>query len=250
MQDLKKTIQDQDKGKPKNEQLWNSKMQEAVKHAAYGKPSAEELKLVTEALIKSGKLQETKSHYTSALTDSEAIRMMQWENGIGIDCSGFVSQAFVKAHGGTHDKYKLQNPMNENLMDLKHNSKFTPVKPVDVRPGDLITLDKPAPNDVGHTVLVREHHMADYDVLKNLPNGTSFAGANDKIHSYKVDASWGASSNGWLGGGVQTKVWLYNETTGKWAMLNQKNPGGLTVEESSMSGPYNHPMNGIYRPKP
>jgi len=48
---------------------------------------------------------------------------------------------------------------------------------------------------------------------------------------------------------VQRRIFLYNETTGKWADVTPSASGGYDVSPSSSSGPYNHPLNGIYRPK-
>jgi hypothetical protein len=215
MEDLTKKIQAYDKGKPKGEQLWNKDMQQAVLFVAMGKPSRNQVKMVTDALIKAGEFDKVKKNL-AFMSDSEAIRRMQWENGIGIDCAGYVSQAFVATHGGTNEKYGLQNVSNENLMYLKSNSHFTQVKPTEVRPGDLITLDPPKPGSVGHTALVRDHRVMDPAELKALPNSSTFAKPTDKVHAYQVSASWGAESYGDLRGGVQNRTWLFNETTGKW----------------------------------
>lgn len=247
--DLQKLMQTHDKGKPKAEQLWNKEMHEAVKFVASGKPSAAQLKMVTDALIKTGQFEEAKKKHPG-LSDAETIRMMQWDHGVGIDCAGYVSQAFVGVHGGTRGKYGLQQVNDESLMYLKGNRNFTQVKPHEIKPGDLIALDKPKPGDVGHTVLVRNHHLATNEERNSwvhLDDG--FAKRSDKIHVYEVDASWGAGASGDLAGGLQRRTWLYNETTGKWALTWPESDGSLEVRTSNMNGPYDHPMNGIYRPK-
>ena len=247
--DLQKVIQNHDKGKPKNQQLWGPKMHEAIRYVAGGKGTSEQIKMVTDALIKSGEFDKAKAKYPG-LSDSELIRKMQWDHGVGIDCAGYVSQAFVGVHGGTPGKYGLQEVNNENLMYLKGNKHFGQVKPQDIKPGDLIALDPPKKGDVGHTVLVRERRLAtpaDHNRFVHEDDG--FAKRSDKIHIYEVDASWGAGQTGNLEGGLQRKVWLYNETTGKWGEAKRDKDGDFEVRSSSTNGPYDHPMNGIYRAK-
>ena len=247
--DLQKTIQSHDKGKPKDQQLWSPKMYDAIKYVAGGKGSAEQVQMVTDALIKSGEFEKTKAKHPG-LSDSDTIRMMQWEHGVGIDCAGYVSQAFVGVHGGTPGKYGLQQVNNENLMYLKGNKNFAQVKPQEVRAGDLIALDPPKKGDVGHTVLVRDHRVATNDDRNRFVHrDDGFSKRSDKIHIYEVDASWGAGQSGNLEGGMQRRVWVYNETTGKWGETKPDKDGDLEVWTSTTNGPYDHPMNGIYRPK-
>jgi hypothetical protein len=61
----------------------------------------------------------------------------------------------------------------------------------------------------------------------------------------EVHGSWGAGQHGNLEtGGVQSRQFLYNETTGKWADVQ----GDQVVPQPL--GPYNgHPVEGIYTPK-
>jgi hypothetical protein len=248
--DLQKVIQNHDKGLSKDQQLWSSKMYEAIKMVAGGKGTSEQVKMVTDALIKSGEFEKAKKAHPG-LSDSETIRMMQWDHGVGIDCAGYVSQAFVGVHGGNNGKYGLQETNNENLMYLKGNKHFTQVKPEQIKPGDLIALDPPKNEHVGHTLLVRSHHVATKEERDHFVHtDDSFEKRSDKIHIYEVDASWGAGASGKLEGGVQRRIFIYNETTGKWGEADQPDKNGdFEVRPSTTNGPYNHPMNGIYSPK-
>lgn len=248
--DLQKLIQNHDKGLPKDQQLWNPQMYESIKMVAAGKGTSEQVKMVTDALIKSGEFDKAKKAHPG-LSDAETIRMMQWDHGVGIDCAGYVSQAFVGVHGGTNKKYGLQVTNDENLMYLKGNKHFTQVKPDQIKPGDLIALDPPKKNDVGHTVLVRSHRVATPEERNHFVHmDDGFEKRSDKIHVYEVDASWGAGASGKLEGGVQRRVFLYNETTGKWGEAGPPDKDGdFEVKSSTTNGPYDHPMNGIYRPK-
>ncbi|HET6268384.1 MAG TPA: hypothetical protein VFG11_11750, partial [Acidobacteriota bacterium] len=243
--DLTNLIQTRDK------KDWNDAMKSAVHNVANGRPTAADIKMVTDALIKSGQFEVAQKAHPG-LSDSETIRMMQWDHGVGIDCAGYVQEAFLAANGGTRADYRLDpDPMNENLSSLKGNPNFTQVKPENVKPGDLIILDPPKKNDVGHTVLVRDHHVASKNELKDLHDSGHFAKPGDVIHLYEVDASFGAGKTGDLNGGLQRKTWVYNETTGKWGQLAPypSIPPSLEMVESDRSGPYDHPMNGIFHPK-
>jgi hypothetical protein len=97
---------------------------------------------------------------------------------------------------------------------------------------------------------VRNHHLATPEERNRFVHADSgFEKRSDKIHIYEVDASWGAGQDGKLSGGLQRRIWLFNETTGKWGEANPDKDGELEVTISHTNGPYNHPMNGIYRPK-
>jgi hypothetical protein len=243
-EDLSKLIQKNDKAH------WNDRMKYAVHMVAYGRGSAQDIQMVTQSLIRSGEFDKAKKAHPG-LSDSDTIRMMQWDNGVGVDCAGYVQQAFLGVHGGSREKYGLKPRIgDENLMSLKNNPRFQQVKPTDVKPGDLIALNPPSRNDVGHTILISNHHemgKLERDVLYK--NMGSFASPTDKVHIYSGDASWSGGTDGKLSGGVQRRIILYNETTGKWADVTPAAGGGYDVEPSSADGPYNHPMNGIYRPK-
>ncbi len=241
-EDLTRLIQTGDKAH------WNDKMKHAVHMVAWGRGNAEQIQMVTQSLIRSGQFDQAKKDHPG-LSDSDTIRMMQWDHGIGIDCAGYVQQAFLGVHGGTREKYGFQKRIgDENLMYLK--GKFNEVKPANVKPGDLIALNPPDKKDVGHTILVRDHHeMGELERNALYKNLSAFAGPGDKVHIYSGDASWSGGADGDLKGGVQRRTFLYNETTGKWADATPAATGGYDVAPSNSNGPYNHPLNGIYRPK-
>ncbi|MCI0415901.1 hypothetical protein L0222_24255 [bacterium] len=220
----------------------------AIGAVAYGRATADQIKMVTDGLLKSGQFKVAKAMHPG-LSDAETIRMMQWDHGVGIDCAGYVQQAFMKVHGGGRGTFGFKTFGNEDLSSLKGNPNFTQVKPVDIKPGDLIILDPPHRGEVGHTVLVRDRHLASADELKKFQDPNSFAKSGDPVHVVQVDASWSAGEDGLLSGGVQSRIWLYNEKTGKWADVMPDGKGGFTVLTSDRNGPYNHPMNGIFRPK-
>ena len=118
-----------------------------------------------------------------------------------------------------------------------------------MQPGDLIALDAPPPETIGHTVLVRDQHEMSAAEVKANHIPKDWAGPNDKLHMVQVDGSFGAHMNGDLSGGLTHRTWIYNETSGKWAEIKPTGTGGFEFTESGQSGPYDHMMNGIFRPR-
>jgi hypothetical protein len=233
---------------------------QAVHNCAYGRCSAAELQMVTQALIDKGKLAEVRARYDAMsdvdfrgrhgsvsrpLSDENAIKLLQWDYGLGVDCAGYVQQAFLDVHGGSRQAWDFHPRMGwEDLSDLKGNPAFDrTTTPVNVVPGDLIVLAPPMRGDVGHTVLVRERAELSADDARALRGLDSFAGTADKVHRLEVHGSWGADSGNLDKGGLQTRVFLYNETSGKWADVQ----GGAVVPQTG--GPYAHELEGIYHPK-
>jgi hypothetical protein len=77
------------------------------------------------------------------------------------------------------------------------------------------------------------------------PDG--FAKPGDKVHVYEIDGSFGGGEFGDHGGLVR-KTWMYNERTSQWTEIAPDDLGNDKLQQSQTNGPYNHPMNGIYRP--
>jgi hypothetical protein len=233
----------------------------AVHRAVYGRATPEELRLVTQALIDRGKLDEVRRKYDSMpydefsgrgmvarpLDDANAIKLLQWEYGIGIDCAGYVQLAFLDVHGGTRESWGFKSIGNENLSQLKGNGAFErATTPVGAGPGDLIFLKPPPGDRVGHTVLVRGRTVLTPEQAGTLSKAhPAYAGPGDRIHVIEVHGSWGAGDRGNLDvGGLQARQFLYNEATGTWADVH----GGEVVPQPN--GPYNgHAVEGIYSPR-
>jgi hypothetical protein len=234
----------------------------AVHNAVWGRPTPAELGRVTQALIDAGKLDELRRKYDAMspaefqrahgrislpLSDQHAIQLLQWEYGLGVDCAGYVQQAFLDVHGGTRAKYEFESIGNEPLRSLQGNPAFDrATTPVDARPGDLIIM-KPQPDDPGrahHTVLVRDRHVLTPAEGGSLGNLGAFQRPGEVVHRVEVHSSWGSNNGNLEKGGVQSRVFLYNESSGKWADV----VGGTVHPQAS--GVYNgHPIEGIYHPK-
>jgi len=110
----------------KDKAHYNQAMKSAIHGVAYGRATPQQVKMVTESLIRSGQFEVEQKKYPG-LTDSETIRMMQWDNGVGIDCAGYVQQAFMAVHGSGRADFGFKEFGNEDLMSLKGNKHFAQV---------------------------------------------------------------------------------------------------------------------------
>jgi hypothetical protein len=176
----------------------------------------------------------------------EGVRAMGWDYGVGIDCAGYVQQAFMASRNETRrEVLGLKSSMgDENLAGLSGRPQFRKIDIRRARTGDLIVLDPPDGEHVGHTVIVYTHQAAESDIdlvalfpeAKNIVQGLN----SGPSHLYLVDASWGAGPGGGWWGGVQRNMWTFNETSMKWGYSGH----GLPVFADR---PYNHPLDGAYR---
>jgi len=239
----------------------------AIHMVAYGRGTPEQIKQVTQALIDKGgvaavkKMWERKgeTEFRAAfpntawpLSDADAVKLLQSSMGAGIDCAGYVQQEFLAVHGGSRADYGFQSIGEENLSSLKGNSHFKKVTPTDAKAGDLMILDPPAGENVGHTVMIQDRHVMTDAERANYPGIDRFAKPGDKVQVFVVEASFGDGGNGDPArGGVQRRTFFYNETTKQWADIRRDwdRPSAPTVHISSTSGPYDHPLNGVFRPK-
>jgi hypothetical protein len=217
----------------------------AAHKAAYGRATPAQIKLLTDVLIQKGKLDDIR-HQHPGLDEGDLVKKLQWEYGIGMDCAGYTQQAFLAVHGGSRKQYGFDPKIgNENLYDLKGNKAFKKVSPENARAGDLLILGPPPDDDAGHTVLIRDRREASFAERAAWSDPSSFASASDQVHVVEVDSSFGAGPSGALDtGGVQRRTWLYNESTKKWAAVESGR-----IVPSTDTGPYDHPMQGIYQPK-
>jgi len=233
----------------------------AVHCCAYGRCTPAQLQMVTQALIDKGKLDEVRAKYDAMdatefakwhgsaprpLSDENAIKLMQYDYGLGIDCAGYVQQAFQAVHGGSRKSWSFHERIGwERLDNLRENRNFErSTTPVNARPGDLIFLSPPKGDTIPHTVLVRGRDVLHADETRALDPDAKFAKTTDTVHRIEVHGSWGAGYGDLNRGGLQTRSFLYNETKGKWA----DGKGGVAVHQPD--GPYGgHPVESIYHPK-
>jgi hypothetical protein len=239
----------------------------AIHMVAYGRGTPEQIKVVTRALIDKGGVAAVKKMWEGKgeaefrstfpntawpLGNADAVKLLQWSTGVGVDCAGYVQQEFLAEHGGSPATYGFQSIGEENLSSLKGNRHFTQTTPADAEIGDLMILDPPAGENVGHTVMIQDHHVMTDAERTNYAGIDSFAKPGDKVQVYVVEASFGFGGNGDPArGGVQRRTFFYNETTKQWADIRRDwdKASVPTVHISSTNGPYDHPLNGIFHPK-
>jgi hypothetical protein len=209
----------------------------------------EQIAKITQALIDAGRLPPVTRSGDAAL--GARIRQMMFDHGIGIDCAGYVQQAFLFARGIGRSAAGFHPAVHEDLSGLAGRG-FARVSFEDVRPGDLFIL-KPQPSldphthYFGHTAIVRDVHDAtDGEVALLLGTGgkTATLGASGSLRAIVVDSSWGCGGDPQRGG-VQQHVWFQDKTSGQWLW---KDEDGRTLTAPA-NRPYAHPLDGIYRPR-
>ena len=206
--------------------------------ARFGRSTLPELRQMTQALIDAGKLRPGDPSDLAS-----RIRAMQWEHGIGIDCAGYVQNAFLASRGASRQKYGFNERWNENLSGLKTNPHFRSIDPPHARTGDLFTLRAASPGDVGHAVIVYARALMDAKTEAALHDDAFTAGG--PVHVLQVDSSWGAD-DGKPFGGVRRDTWFFNEATERWGFFNVRTtPPTFETGDS----PCHEPVDGVYRPK-
>jgi hypothetical protein len=141
-------------------------------------------------------------------------------------------------------------PGDENMQHLRGNNRFVKVKdPEKSEPGDVFVLAKDK-DGAGHVVIVRDRREATATERATWDDPGGFAGSGQKVQIFEVDSSYGAGSTGDLNGGVQRRIWLYNENTHRWATTVLDSAGTLKVRMAPADEVYaGHPFEGIYRLK-
>jgi hypothetical protein len=227
---------------------------EAARKAVWGRATPEEVRQLTQALISAGKLDEMRARLGRPVDDARAVRWLQTTYGIGIDCAGYVRQAFEagvarRGHGlpGTQ------------VGGLAGNPRFASIKdPRQLRPGDIIQLAAPAsarPEDfrdpsrraagerVGHFVIVAGRQP----LPEALRGRLGLSAAPGDIDVVRVDSSWGGRRDDATNGAAE-RTWLLDRRDGTWSQLEDSAAAGLRVVPSAhRSGPVDHPIAGIYR---
>jgi hypothetical protein len=242
-------------------------LKRAIHMVAYGRATPEQIQRVTQGLIDQGALTtvkkvweekgeaEFKAKYPNTawpLSDADAVKLLQWSMGVGVDCAGYAQQEFLAVHGGSRADYGLQGIGDESLTGLKGNPHFKQVGPAAADPGDFMILGPPPGESVGHAVMVQDRHALTDAERASYPGIENFARPGDKAQVVVVEGSFGAGGRGDPAtGGVQRRVFLYNETTKQWADMRRDwtRTSDPTVHISKGTGPYDHPLDGIYHPR-
>jgi hypothetical protein len=177
------------------------------------------------------------------------VQKLMFDHAIGMDCAGYVQQAYLHATGRTRAEAGLDTITNESLSGLSRRG-YEPIGEIAcVRPGDLIVFG-PRPGesgDPGHRAIVYDQRLATADDMRTLladSKGQAFA-IGGPIRVIEMDSSYGSGGN-YDRGGVQRQTWLHNEATGQWA---QEVLDGDSVRFAITPTLYAHPLEGFYRRK-
>lgn len=215
----------------------------AVMAAAIGRCTPEQLVKVTQALIDAGKLPPPPG------AADERVRKMQWEWGIGVDCAGYTARAAQAAHGHAAAAL-IGNDKDYFAQMMRDRAHFARVGVADIRAGDIIHLDPPAPGSVGHNVIVHSHTVvgssASAELAGRARGAAAFLAGPGPFHAITVDSSWGAGEAGADYGGFRRDTWIHDEHSGKWGHFTPTTPSAFLVSER---GPQDEPFGGAYRPR-
>lgn len=212
----------------------------ALRCAQVGRPTPEQLVVVTQALIDAGKLPPG-----PAGTEEARIRRMQWEWGIGVDCAGYTALAAEAALGPA--AAALTRDRMGDLYQALRGPTFRRQDVWAIRPGDVIHLDAKARGDVGHNVVVYDRRVVDGATGRASTTGEAapfFMSGVGPFHVLTVDSSWGAGPEGKDYGGFRRDTWLYDEGTKAWASFDPETRA-LSV---SREGPQDEIFRGAFRP--
>jgi hypothetical protein len=200
-----------------------------------GTPGA--IRALTQALIDGG-------HVPGDADPVTGVRKMMFDCGIGIDCAGYVQQAYLRAMGVSAAAVGLRAPTNEDLSDLGAAA-FTRVTDLArVRPGDIVALGPPQ-KQPGHRAIVYEQHVAtdaEIAALRENDTGRDFT-RRPPIRVLTVDSSWGSNGDPRYGG-VRRESWWYCEATHQWGWFEQGDEA--TRRFSTASTPMAHPFDGPF----
>ncbi len=204
-----------------------------------GRATPGQVQRLTQGLIDAGRLPSPEG---GGALDAR-IRQMMFDHGIGMDCAGYVRQAFVAAHPGASSAH-WRAPANEDLSGLASRG-FIRLRMSDAQSGDLIVLRPPNAREYGHTLVVRDARpatSADIDRLKehHPPASVLMISQSPRLRVFELDSSWGCGGNAAVGG-AQRMTWYEDEVSGQWVSPALDN--GYVVEPLL----YGHEVDGVYR---
>jgi hypothetical protein len=222
---------------------------DVVRSVRMGRATPEQIARITQRLIDEGRLPPVTRDGIS--TFAPRVREMMFDHGVGLDCAGYVQQAFLFARGVDRPSAGFRPAAGENLSGLAARG-FTRLAFDEVRPGDLFILgaqpsfDRAHPN-FGHTAIVRDVRDATDAELTRLAQAGGKAGelvASGSLRAFVLDSSWGCGGDPQVGG-VQQHVWFQEKTSGRWLWNGEHG----RVFTAPANRPYDHPLDGVYRPR-
>jgi hypothetical protein len=211
----------------------------ALNDVVSGRGTPDDIRRVTQALIDAGKLPAEPAADVGA-----RIRAMMCNYGVGLDCAGYVQQAFLASRGISRSQAGFKPAVKEDLGGLAARG-YDRVTVSQARAGDIFVLKRPPTENVGHTIIVRDVRMADDVEARALPAHNEAWGnpAASSVQRFELDSSWGGGGDPQRGG-VQRQIFWRNTENGQW--MHQT--GDTWFVEPADKPYHSHPIDGVYRP--
>ena len=173
-----------------------------------GRGTPEEVRKLTQTLLRRGKLPAPQVGGEQA---TRRVQRLMTSYGIGIDCAGYVQQAFTAAHGVTRAQAGFApQAADEGLFDPSATGPFRAVRPEQAQAGDVMVLRAPDGQKFGHRLLVFDRHDLRPDEAKSFAARSPTDVARmwtGRISVFVVDSSFGSGGNPDLGG-VMRQKWI------------------------------------------
>jgi hypothetical protein len=204
-----------------------------------GRATPEQIQVLTQALVDRGRLPPS----DGKLTPAERVRRMMTEYGLGCDCAGYTQQAFLAARGLTRAQAGFAPDRTGESLSSLPRPPFVRVAPGDARAGDIVVLDAPRGESVGHRLIVYDRRDASTEYLAGLhgDEGDLTKLRSGRVSILQVDSSFGSGGDPQRGG-VQRQTWLYDAASNQWGRVSAD-------DHVVMTGlPYDgqHPLRGIF----
>jgi len=197
--------------------------QTALDRVQQARGTPDEIHALTQALIDLQPDGMAVDDPVTSVSQPDDVRKLMHQHAIGIDCAGYVQQAYLLATGRTRAQVGfVPNILNEALFVLPQRgfARFTSVAAL--RPGDIIEFNSPPDSDEpGHRTIVFDQRVATDDHMNAIlaaDRGPDFVG-KATVRVLEMDSSYG-SGGYYRAGGVQRQTWIFNETSQQWAYLH------------------------------
>jgi hypothetical protein len=222
----------------------------ALERVHEGRGTPDEIRALTQAVIDA---QPASAPLLNAPTWQPLdVRRLMHDHAVGIDCAGYVQQAYLHATGRTREQVGFQpSILNEGLFTLPQLGFATVPRVAALQPGDIIVFTAPPKSrEPGHRTIVFDQRAAtddDQQALRAAPGGRAFA-SSGTLRVLEMDSSYGSGGFYWHGG-VQRQTWILNEATGLWGNLRlSAEPPPETPDTTPNSTPSLRVTSSLYPP--